>query len=103
MKEINITEKLSIQDLRALSQSARIALDETEEPYYLESVNAMLALAMELEELPMHTGAYPAALTLEEMREDVPAECGDRRLLLEQSAHWEQGYFTVPRVMEKQI
>ena len=65
---------LTLEDLRRLSHVARIHLDEAQERRHLDSLNAMLALAQELEELPMHVGNYPVAFTLEEMREDAPLE-----------------------------
>ena len=102
MENNNATRVLTLEDLRRLSHVARIHLDEAQEQRHLDSLNAMLALAQELEELPMHVGNYPVAFTLEEMREDAPLESTPRELLLAQSAYGENGYFAVPRIMEKQ-
>ena len=102
MEKNNAPRVLTPEDLRRLSEVARIRLDKAQEQRHLDSLNAMLALAQELEELPMHVGSYPVAFTLEEMRADIPLESTPRELLLEQSTHGEKGYFAVPRVMEKQ-
>ncbi len=93
----------SIERVRALAQIARIALTKDEETALCRSLGALHGIAQILDSAPIDATVddpFSNAVPLSAWREDLAAEWEGYTAWAEAAAS-EDGFFTVPRVLEE--
>lgn len=98
--------KLTEQEVRYVADLANLNLTETEVQNMVKDLGAILAHMDRLSEIntdgvePMRQVLFPAADTAT-LRADEPGQCLTNEEALANAVHPGQGYFRIPRVIER--
>ena len=99
---MDFEKEFSMEMLEKLAKMARISLSDEEKQVYFQNLRSMIAYASILpREVPPTVGAEADAFCgVEALREDTPAPCLAREVLMEMAPEQAEGYFSVLRAVE---
>ncbi len=83
-----------------LAQVAHVAISESDAEAYARELDAMRALADALQDVPYEEDRFLGAVSLVELREDLPMPCLAREEILKMAPAADEEGILVPRVVE---